>query len=86
MAGIVAAESVKSKRGPKVLQHLEIHPQLGGGHIVKHVYDGYEHEAKPYQFGKDEGERAMKHIARHAGLPHSAGTGGDGEEPAEEMD
>lgn len=79
MSGIVAAESARSKKGPKVLSHLEIHPQLGGGHVVKHVYSGYEHDARPYSFGKDEGARAAAHIARHAGLPGGGGATVPGE-------
>jgi hypothetical protein len=73
------AETSKAKKQPKVLSHIEIHPQLGGGHIVKHVYSGYEHEPRPYKFGKDEGGRAAAHIARHAGLP-GATEPGEGEE------
>ena len=38
---ILEAESTKPKRGKKVLAHLEIHPKLGGGHMVRHVYHGW---------------------------------------------
>jgi hypothetical protein len=69
IAAPVRAES-SGKKAPKTLVHLEIHPTLGGGHMVRHVYSGYAHEPKEYKFGKDEGERAMAHVARHTGLPH----------------
>jgi hypothetical protein len=69
MAGIVAASAKPPKVGPKVLSHIEIHPKLGGGHIVKHVFSGYQHDPREFQFGADEGDRAAAHIARHTNLP-----------------
>lgn len=70
---IQSAETSKPKRAPKALSHLEIHPRLGGGHVVKHVYTGYEHPSKEYQFNKDGvakgGENISSHLAKHAGLP-----------------
>ena len=77
MAGIVQAESatkgdVAKKRSRKSIDHLEVHPKLGGGHTVKHVYSAYEHEPREYHFGPGQGAAAAAHIARHAGLP-SAG-------------
>jgi hypothetical protein len=70
---IQVAETSKAKRAPKALSHLEIHPKLGGGHVVKHVYTGYSHEPKEYQFNKDGiakgGEHIADHLAKHAGLP-----------------
>ena len=72
MAGIAVAESTR-KKPPKTLDHIEIHPQLGGGHIIKHVYTGYEHDAKDVKFnaaGKSQGgEHVIKHLMKHAGLP-----------------
>jgi hypothetical protein len=71
----VAAE--KMPKGKKVLAHIEIHPRMGGGHTVRHVYAGFQHEPKEYQFKENEGKKAMAHIARHAGMP----AGGGAEEP-----
>jgi hypothetical protein len=72
MAEIQVAEGRK-KQSPKTLSHLEIHPQLGGGHIVKHVYTAYEHPSKEVKFndaGKSQGgEHVVKHLMKHAGLP-----------------
>lgn len=64
---MVEATGVK-KKGKKSLAHMEIHPKLGGGHTVRHVYSGYDHEPKEYHFGEAEGHRATAHIVRHAGL------------------
>ena len=89
MPGVTVVEGKvpgKGQRtGPKVLAHIEIHPKMGGGHMVKHVYSGYQHEPKEYSFKKDEGERAMAHIARHAGLPMGEGSG-EGEEEGPEAE
>jgi hypothetical protein len=84
MSGIAVAESTARKKGPKTLDHLEIHPQLGGGHIVKHVYTGYEHDAKEVKFNADGksqgGEHIMKHLTKHAGLPLMSNAEGNGDE------
>jgi hypothetical protein len=85
--GIALAESSK-KRTPKTLDHLEIHPQLGGGHIVKHVYSSYEHEPKEVKFndeGKSQGgEHIQRHLDKHAGLPPMTGAEGNGDETISE--
>ena len=74
--GIAMAESSK-KNTPKTLDHLEIHPQLGGGHIVKHFYSGYEHDSKDVKFNEagtaKGGEHIQKHLDKYAGLPAAAG-------------
>lgn len=67
------AESKQPRKGRKAVSHIEIHPRLGGGHIVKHVYTGYEHQAKEVHFNEDGktqgGEHVTKHVMKHAGLP-----------------
>ena len=72
MAEAVQVEA-KSKKGRKALEHLEVHPVLGGGHMIKHVYSGYGHEPKEYKFKPSEGAKALAHVARHAGLPPGGG-------------
>ncbi len=73
MASPIAVETSKPKAQPKVLAHVEIHPQMGGGHIVKHVYTSYSHEPKTYSFNKNGvakgGEHIAAHLTKHAGLP-----------------
>ena len=76
MANIQTAESNKPKSKAKVLDHLEIHPQLGGGHIVKHVYTDYSHDPKEVKFNKagksQGGEHVVAHLTKHGGLPGGA--------------
>ena len=67
MAGISVAESGTHKKAPKVLDHMEIHPRLGGGHVISHHYTNYQHDAESHEF--TDGHEALKHIAKHAGLP-----------------
>lgn len=73
MSGIQVAETSKPKSQPKTLSHIELHPKMGGGTIVKHVYTGYQHDAKEYQFNEDGiakgGEHIVAHLQKHAGLP-----------------
>jgi len=73
MATVQVAESNKPKKGRKTLDHIEIHPKMGGGHIVKHVFTNYEHEPEEVHFnesGKAKGgEHIMSHLEKHAGLP-----------------
>lgn len=72
------------KRSPKTVDHLELHAQLGGGHVVKHVYTGYEHQSKEVKFnaaGKSQGgEHIQRHLTKHAGLPPMTGAEGNGDE------
>lgn len=89
--GPQVAESSRPKKPAKVLSHLEIHPRMGGGHIVKHVYTSYEHNSKEVHFNEDGvakgGEHIQSHLAKHAGLPAYDGDGADdgaAEEEAED--
>ena len=70
---IQQVESLKPKRSKRVTSHIEIHRSMDGGHVVKHVYRGYENEPKEYKFNKDGksqgGEHVRDHVTKHAGLP-----------------
>lgn len=72
MAGIPTVEA-KAKRSKKAVAHIEIHPKMDGGHIVKHVYHGYDHQPTEYHFnaeGKSQGgEHILSHLEKHANLP-----------------
>ncbi len=70
MEGVSIATSVRAKKAPKVLKSMEIEPRLGGGHIITHHYTSYQHDNESHEFEKHEGDEAMAHIAKHAGLPH----------------
>ena len=85
-AGIAMAEGKPPKKGPKTLSHIEIHPQLGGGHVVRHVYSGYQHEPREYKFSKEQGRRFTSHVLRHAGLDHKTLIGEAEEEPETQME
>lgn len=80
---VQVAESTKPKKSAKVLAHLEIHPKLGGGHMVKHMYSGYQHDSKEVKFNEDGksqgGEHIVAHLQKHAGLPPMEGVGGNGD-------
>lgn len=81
---IQVAETTKARKARKVLAHLEVHPQLGGGHLVRHVYAGFGHEPKEVSFNKDGksqgGEHIVNHLVKHGGLP-----GGEPGSPTQEM-
>lgn len=72
----VKAKRVPEKRAKGTLHHLEIHKASNGGHIVKHFHErrhpvhGYtmQDEEKQHVFGPDEGDKALLHIAEHAGI------------------
>jgi hypothetical protein len=73
MAIQVAESKQKASKVQRTLAHLEIHPVLGAGHMVRHVYAGFGHEPKEVKFnaqGKSQGgEHITQHLAKHAGLP-----------------
>lgn len=81
MEGTSIAQSARAMKAPKVLERMEIKPRLGGGHIITHHYSSYQHEPKAHEFAKDEGEEAIAHIAKHAGLPHPKIGEEEGDEP-----
>lgn len=79
---IQIAETTKARKTAKTLRHLEIHPQMGGGHIVKHVFQGYDHEPEDHSFNEDGkskgGGHIANHLAKHGGLPVMAATAEEG--------
>jgi hypothetical protein len=87
MATIQSAEATKPKKGPKTLRRLELESQLGGGHVVRHVYSDYAHDPKEVKFNKEGksqgGEHIVAHLAKHAGLPAPSASA-ENEEPGEE--
>lgn len=88
MPTVQTVETSKPKKGPKTLKRLELESQLGGGHVVRHVYTDYAHEPKEVKFNKDGksqgGEHIVAHLAKHAGLPAMTSKEGSGESPTEE--
>lgn len=67
-----AASAKKVGKAQRTLAHLEIHPALGSGHMVRHVYAGFGHEPKETKFNSagraQGGEHILDHIKKYAGL------------------
>jgi hypothetical protein len=72
----VAATTFKEKKSPKVVSHIEIHPNMKGGHSV-HVVHTHPHDhpniVKEFE-GPHEGidlpsGHILHHIAGHLGIP-----------------
>jgi hypothetical protein len=81
MEGISVSESSKAKRAPKVLHHLEIHPQMGGGVRVEHHHADYQHKMEPHEFEEHEGTKFHEHLTKHTGLAHEEIEEQGGSEP-----
>ena len=65
----------------KKLDHMEIREADGGGHVIEHHYEhrgsGGSYlgpgmmDREEHVFGKEEGNAALAHIAKHAGIEHT---------------
>lgn len=68
----IQAATAKAKKAQRTLAHIEIHPALGSGHMVRHVYAGFGHEPKEVKFNSagraQGGEHIVDHIKKYAGL------------------
>lgn len=76
MAKVLSVESqtpAKQAKARKTLASISIEPKMGGGHIIRHHYQGYEHQPKDYHIsaeGKTQGGKSwVEHLQQHAGLP-----------------
>ena len=80
-AGLVRSsmmdEISKAKAAPKVLDHIRVHPRMGGGVRVEHHHTSMEHEPKIHNFGKDQGDAFADHMMKHSGMSW-AGDDGQG--------
>ncbi len=59
------------RQGKKHVSAIHTKRAKGGGHVVTHHYEhgsGGYHEPVDHVFGKDEGEKHVKHYIRHAGI------------------
>jgi hypothetical protein len=62
---------MKVPTAKKELRRLSIEHAENGGHIVEHQFhqsEGMYHDAETHVFGKDEGSKALAHIAEHMGM------------------
>ncbi len=82
---MVAVDGAKPKKAKGSMSHMEVHPRLAGGVIVKHVPMGYDSEPKEHVFKKTEGARFHAHMAKHTGMGAVKGEGSK-HENAEEID
>lgn len=73
---IKSAESSgkRTERAQKTLDHIEIHPKMGGGQTVKHVYTSYEAKPTEHNFSQKQGESFAAHLAKHTGVPLQYGS------------
>ena len=56
-------------KAPKVVEHMRIHPAMGGGVTVAHHFTSMEHEPEVHKFGADQGMAFHEHMATHTGMP-----------------
>ena len=63
---IRSAEVMKSK--PKTLDHIRVHPMMGGGVTVEHHFKEMAHEPKVHKFKATQGEAFHDHMAQHTGM------------------
>lgn len=71
-AGLVRSSMMdtiaKAKAAPKVLDHIRVHPRMGGGVRVEHHHTSMEHEPKVYNFGQNDGEAFADHLLKRSGM------------------
>ena len=77
------AEINKAKAAPKVVEHIRVHPRMGGGVRVEHHHTSYEHPPKIHNFSKDEGEKFTDHMMKHTGMSWA---GEEGDHPGNDVD
>lgn len=79
------AGGAKMKKPPKVIDHIRIHPKMGGGVMVAHHYTSMEHEPKQHEFGMTDGSGFQKHIAAVTGMPMDSAGETESEAPEGEV-
>jgi hypothetical protein len=77
----------KPKPGKLKELHIIIGAKPQGGHAIEHHFHNEGnmrafHEPKTHFFGRNQGEEAMAHIAKHAGFSAPAVAAEGGEQPA----
>ena len=76
MALRVSKATVPKEPGGKGIHHLEVHPAVNGGHVVKHIMHGAEFgEAQEHAFGPEQGHEVLAHIIKHAKIDVGTGDG-----------
>jgi hypothetical protein len=71
-AGLVRSSMMdtiaKAKAAPKVLDHIRVHPRMGGGVMVEHHHTSPEHAPKVHNFAAHDGEKFADHMMKHTGM------------------
>jgi hypothetical protein len=88
----VAATTHKERKQPKIVSHLEIHPNMEGGHNVSvHHTHPFDHPAieKKYSGPHDSvvlpKGHVLESIAKHMNI-HTTGAGAGSEEPIDDKE
>ena len=72
--GRAMERGARDKTPAKVLHHIEIHPNLGGGVRIEHHHtNSLEHPVEVHEFEPKEGPLAHSHLEKHAGMAMAAG-------------
>lgn len=65
-----------AKMPPKVLSHMAVHPQMGGGVRVEHHHtEPGAHPIEAHEFGPKEGGAFHDHMAAQTGMSWNDGDG-----------
>lgn len=74
---------------PKVMDHMEIHPNMQTGHNVEAHFTHYSHDKETKEFSGPHGKvtlpkgHILAHMAKHMGIPVAHAPGEDQVEAAE---
>ncbi len=83
--GQVMQHNAKARTGklPTKMASMEYKPSENGGHVFTHRMeskDGHYQEPETHAFGKEQGQEALAHFAKHAGIKMGKEPDGDEEE------
>lgn len=74
----VTATTHKSRKPPKIIEHIRLSPGTNGGVTVHHHFTHYEHPPEgPHIFAADEGKKLASHLSKHLSM---ASLGGESEQ------
>jgi hypothetical protein len=68
-AAFPATTAHEGKPRKKELDHMQLEKGENGGLLIRHVHVHPLHEPELHLFGKEEHHSAIKHIAKHMGMP-----------------
>lgn len=61
------------KESPKVMDHMRIHPQMGGGVRIEHHFTDFQHAPKVHEFDAEAGDKMAEHIFKYTGMKYGDG-------------